>query len=302
MLPPQTMIDGGGNPELGREALSPATPAAPSASSEGASAAPPVPAATATEPSRELPSREDPSLVVIGGRASADPEPDDVPELIRASRAERARRQTADKAVVVITDENLAEYAAEGRLTIAAPRRSDEEIEAAAEQLKQFNDDERYWRERVRTIRQEWRDAYDRIEQLEERAAELRTRFYAEDDPVRRDREVKPEWDRTLDQLDEARRQVERSQEQLSAVIQEGRRAGALEGWLREGIELQPRPTEEEADEEHDPGGAQSCQSAPRLSAAPPRRLRKRPLAPRRARVRRHQAARCSTSRPGAVR
>ena len=90
--------------------------------------------------------------------------------------------------------------------------------------------------------------------ELEKEAEGLRTRFYAEDDPVRRDREVKPAWDRALDLLDEARRTVARAQERLAELQDEGRRAGAMPGWLREGMELEPPRQEDEGVEESEPG------------------------------------------------
>ena len=108
----------------------------------------------------------------------------------------------------------------------------------------------------MRSIRSEWRQAYDSIEELEEEAAALRTRFYAEDDPVYRDRVIKPEWDRTLDRLHEARRAIDRAQEQLDQALEEGRIAGALPGWLRDGEELEP-PVEEPEDEGEPTTGAE---------------------------------------------
>ena len=59
---------------------------------------------------------------------------------------------------------------------------------------------------------------------------------------------IKPEWDRTLDRLHEARRTIDRAQEQLDLALEEGRIAGALPGWLRHGEELEP-PVEEPAEE-----------------------------------------------------
>lgn len=194
---------------------------------------------------------DDGSLVVIGGGdeealEAANP-------LIAASAAERRRRQTAPAAVAVINDKNLAEFAEGGKLTIAegSPDRSAEGLDAAASMARA--DEELYWRTRVRSLRAEWRESADLIAELEGQAEGLRRQFYAEDDPYVRDRRIKPEWDRTLDRLEEARRAVERSREELAKALEEGRRAGALPGWLRDGAELEPEPKKIEETPELDP-------------------------------------------------
>jgi hypothetical protein len=55
-----------------------------------------------------------------------------------------------------------------------------------------------------------------------------------------RDGKIKPEWDRALDRLEQARREEVQAQRDLEEFLDDGRRAGALPGWLREGIELEP--------------------------------------------------------------
>lgn len=160
-------------------------------------------------------------------------------DLLRASAAEKKRRETAPQAVLVINDENLAELAEGGRVTVGAA-----EAKVTSDDLAStgVTEEELYWRNGVRSLRQDWRQAHDSILELEEQAATLRTRFYAEDDPAHRDRIIKPEWDRTLDRLDQARRAVIRAQEDLDRFLEEGSRAGALPGWLREGMDLEPEP------------------------------------------------------------
>jgi hypothetical protein len=55
-----------------------------------------------------------------------------------------------------------------------------------------------------------------------------------------RDTQVKPEWDRVLERLEATRARVETRKRELSELLEEGRRAGALPGWLREGVEQEP--------------------------------------------------------------
>ena len=73
-------------------------------------------------------------------------------------------------------------------------------------------------------------------------AATLRSQFYSTDDPYVRDSKVKPQWDRALAELEEARRRAEAGPAEVEAFLEEGRRVGALPGWLRDGVELEPVP------------------------------------------------------------
>ena len=182
----------------------------------------------------------DPTMIVVAGSLKPQAAGDDRTRLRVASHREKERRARAQQPVAVITDENLSEMAAGARVTMGRAPEVDAETKQAMELAEELKEQEIYWRTRAREVRQEWREAYDSIQDLEKTAEELRTKFYAADDPVRRDREVKPAWDRALDRLDEARRSVDRSKEKLATLQDEGRRSGALPGWLREGAELQP--------------------------------------------------------------
>ena len=169
-------------------------------------------------------------------------------ELAAAAAAERERRRKAGPATVVINNANLAEHAT-GKLTIVSGSAPSRAAAAAAPPVEPK--DERYWRDRVHGLRQQWAAAVDSIGELEARAAGLRTRFYAQDDPYVRDGEIKPAWDCTLENLDEAKDRARSLENQLGAVLEEGRQAGALPGWLRDGIELEPseRPYDKPAHE-----------------------------------------------------
>jgi len=174
-------------------------------------------------------------------------------QLLAASVEERQRRTRSEQPVVVVTNENLAESAKGGQITIAEvvpenpPERSAEEDDPEAPERN-----EEYWRARALAARVAWRDALDRVDELESEVAALRQRFYAEDDPYFRDNEIKPAWDRALENLERQRALALRSRDDLDGLLEEGRRAGALPGWLREGLELEPE-REPAEDEERDP-------------------------------------------------
>lgn len=202
----------------------------------------PAPAAPAPKPAG------DPTLIVIDSAESAG---DAAPSLAEAAAKERQRRgQQANRPVAVINNDNLAAQAAGGVLTIAhGDAGAESALEAEAEAIvAQAAADERVWRERGLELRKRWREAADSIPALEAKIAELRQQFYSEDDPAYRDGEIKPQWDRALADLEEARARVARGAEEVAAFLDEGRRAGALPGWLREGSELEPEPVVEDAE------------------------------------------------------
>lgn len=156
--------------------------------------------------------------------------------LVEAARAERERRARSGPPVAVITDKNVAH--SKGHLTVADTKKpAATGADAAALQTIR---DEQYWRSRALDIRTRLRQSTDRVADLELSAAGWRRRFYAEEDPYFRDGKIKPEWDRVLAQLEETRNEVETTRKELDDFLEEGRRAGALPGWLREGGELEP--------------------------------------------------------------
>lgn len=169
--------------------------------------------------------------------------------LVESARAERQRRNATQKAEIVINDKNLSEYA-KGQLTItessATVPTEDEGLATDSAEEADLAQAEAYWRERGYAIRQSWKEADERVEELEGDVFNLRMRFYAEDDPFYRDSQIKPAWDHAIEELNRARDEVELRQQELADFMEEGRVAGALPGWLREGIELEPEPTSEE--------------------------------------------------------
>jgi hypothetical protein len=166
------------------------------------------------------------------------PGPTTTQDVVAAARAEKERRKSSGPSVAVITDKNLAQMGKGGRLTTGAAAPPSSAEGAAATNL--VEQQEAYWRERVRSLRERWKLAAESIQTLREEAARRRVQFYAADDPYRRDAEIKPTWDLALEKLDRAKREVLATQEELARALEEGRRTGALPGWLLEGVELEP--------------------------------------------------------------
>jgi hypothetical protein len=203
-------------------------------------------ASTAREipPAGSGPKREDdPNVVVV------DPgdEGNGSISLAEAARAERERRARAGRPVASITDKNLPEYARKGQITVMDGKEEKKAAGGAVTPAPPATEpmrDEQYWRNRALEIRTRWREVADEIQELEQNAGKLRQRFYGEEDPYVRDTQIKPEWDRVLDRLRQARVEVETARRELAEFLEEGRTSGALDGWLREGIDLEPEEEE----------------------------------------------------------
>lgn len=205
---------------------------------------PPTPAPVEPAPAESAPTtqpeeRGDRVIVLDpGGEETTSPH-----TLVEAARAERERRAHAGPPIAVITDKNLKQHAT-GQLTVAAPGKktaSNAQDDPGQPARDEPIRDEQYWRSRALEIRLRWRHAADDVKELETSAAGWRRSFYAEKDPNVRNARIKPEWDRVLDRLQEARAEVETSKQELADLLEEGRTAGALPGWLREGGDQEPQ-------------------------------------------------------------
>jgi len=206
----------------------------------------PAPAAPASSPAEV---RDDDPVVVDPGVDDAE-----LPTtLAETARVERERRSRAGKPTAVINDKNLHTYASKGQITIAAKEKEKDKkasaptAPAAADtgnvQPGQPVRDEQYWRGRALDIRERWRQAADDVKKLEQKSTELRQKFYLETDTYSRDTQIKPQWDRVLDKLRQARLDSEEAQKELAEFLEEGRVADVMPGWLREGEDDEPEPT-----------------------------------------------------------
>ena len=161
------------------------------------------------------------------------------PPLAEVARAEQARRASITENSRVYTNADLAETR---RLTTAAGvlpapdstaedaaggTQADDGAAPAAEER-----DETWWRERITAAR----DARQRAElvaaALQNRADGLWAELTARDDPAAR---AALERDRlaAIAELEQTRGELERLDEEIAAIREEARRAGAPPGWLR---------------------------------------------------------------------
>jgi hypothetical protein len=225
------------------------TQKAPAAASTPAPETAPPPAPPAQEEKR---TGDAAPVVVDPGTDSSETTP---ATLVEAAHAERQRRAAAGKPVAVINDKTLSRYAAKGQITVADPKaKTGKKDPPAATASETQAHDEQYWRGKARQLRDAWRQSADEVKDLEQKSGELRLKFYAEKDSFLRDTQVKPEWDRVLDRLQQAKLDVDAAKQDLTKFLDDGRAAGVLPGWLDEGIEDEPEePKKQEKDKDAPP-------------------------------------------------
>lgn len=244
LLPGLAACSGGAKPKSAA-AQPPSLPQTPTSAP-----APSDPAATPAPTDRPSePPKKNETLIVIDDPA-AEERPLTLAEA--AARARRQRRESTTESVVSITNDNLSDYAT-GQVTLmeGEPAAAGDAAESPAETLQR---DEQYWRQGVRDLRLHLRRAVDEAADLEQQIAGLRLRFYAEDDPYVRDGQIKPAWDRALERQRQVELEVKAYRRELDEFLEKGRRAGALPGWLREGLELEPERQPEAGGAEAEPG------------------------------------------------
>lgn len=221
-------------------------------------------------PIREVPASVPKSVKVL----SEGEEGGSQTSLIEASRLAKAKKKNEGIArpVVSITDDNLKEFSAGGQVFILesgkeAPAIPEAEPSAAAgpadTQLTPPEavvapparaeaapgpalvaapsgdeaDRELFWRQSVSELRNGLRRSLDDLRRIELESSLLRQQFYSESDPFVRDSEIKPRWDRALDQLSALRKKAKDNHEALTALLDEAKKAGVSAEWLSDGAE-----------------------------------------------------------------
>ena len=186
-------------------------------------------------------------LAVVAAAATAHP-------------ADPTPTPAATRTPIVITDDNLADFAAQGHLTTADSKagaaKSNERrpvhrtggdantrVEDAVAGAEGLATDEKrqYWRRRYQQQLELVASIEDQIAILDREIPGLWRDFYARDDPAYRDGVIKVQLDAALARSERLKQQLGAEREQLTGIRAEARKAGAEPGWFR-GIEL-PSPT-----------------------------------------------------------
>jgi hypothetical protein len=90
------------------------------------------------------------------------------------------------------------------------------------------------WRGIAEAARKRVADGKARVAELEATTKKLENDFYSWDDGQYRDRVIKPSWDHSRQQLEEARADLATAEKELADLPERARRAGALPGWIRQ--------------------------------------------------------------------
>lgn len=164
------------------------------------------------------------------------------PPLAEVARQEAARRASISEKSRFYTNDDLA---GGSRLTTAAPRRPDPDsgsaaesgdpptpADAAAGETAGEPRDEAYWRGRITAAGEARQRAELVAAALQNRVDGLLAEFTARDDPAQRARLERNRAD-ALSELEATRTEIDRLTEEITAIREEARRAGALPGWLR---------------------------------------------------------------------
>jgi hypothetical protein len=190
------------------------------------------------------------------GRPRATPSPagpgsgQSMADVVRAAQESRGQTRGGEKPGVTINNKTLVTNPEKGRVSTSkvapvkptapvAPARASAPAErgpesAAAPGTPDSAGTEEQWRAAAHRARARVEEAAARIAELEAVVRKLENDFYAWDDGQYRDRVIKPSWDRSREQLEEARRDLAAAQKDVADLPEKARRAGALPGWIRE--------------------------------------------------------------------
>ena len=149
---------------------------------------------------------------------------------------------------IVITNENLDDYASQGELThIKGSIKNLAEGPHAAgvvmvdPEAHQANQRKYYWQQLYTQQMSKIASLKRQIQQLDRDIPGLWNDFYSRDDPAYRDGVVKPKLDASLKKREELEAQLAHEEPKLERIKIDARRDGAEPGWFRE-MRFAPTP------------------------------------------------------------
>ena len=178
-----------------------------------------------------------------------------------ALAAEPEQTPTPTRTPIVITNENLADYAAQGHITSVDTATSSKQqqrrpvhqsaseggtkrVGDAVADAPQMAADEKknYWRSRYQQQLDLVASIEEQIAILDREIPGLWRQFYAWDDPAYRDGVIKVQLDAALARSERLKEQLGTERARLDEILDEARREGAQPGWFR-GLERPATPT-----------------------------------------------------------
>ncbi|OGF64622.1 MAG: hypothetical protein A2Y62_00535 [Candidatus Fischerbacteria bacterium RBG_13_37_8] len=168
--------------------------------------------------------------------------------LVEAAKKEKERREKIKKDSKVINNEALEEHLkgkgdTPGTITQSGEVSEEEtetktegkESESKEEEFKgptDFNgNDEAYWKGKIQLAKQKVSDLEKQVTDLQSQINALQASFYTIDDPNQR-QSLNAEINNTQELLNKTKADLEIAKDALAATREEGRRNGALPGWI----------------------------------------------------------------------
>ncbi len=178
---------------------------------------------------------------------TATPRPRTLADLARRMRLQD---QGGHGQPVLITNENLASYAARGGITTVTSTPGPDEFRLPAADGEPGlgpagspEDSERdMWRQRYSGQQQKVAAMESRRRELDSEIPALWNQFYAWDDPAYRDGVIKPKLDAAIRERDDLDKQIADERRKLPEILDQARRAGAEPGWFRDLRQAAPSP------------------------------------------------------------
>lgn len=152
---------------------------------------------------------------------------------------------------IVITNENLDDYASRGGLTEAKPGTQTKVgrgvhagpgVKVVDPKTLQIEERMHYWQQKYRQQLERIATIKRQIETLDYEIPGLWRDFYAWDDPAYRDSVIKPKIDAALHRRDELEAQLRQEEPKLEQIKTDARKDGAEPGWFRAVKEPTPVP------------------------------------------------------------
>jgi len=192
------------------------------------------------------------AITVAGttGFASEKPSPTPTPRpaggksLNEVAKDKKLKGDTKDSSggSIVITNENLSDYASKGGLTTAQPNTKgrgtrdihgnpaakviDAETAATNEKMVFWQEKYRAQLERIVAIKRQ-------IEDLDYEIPGLWNDFFSRDDPAYRDGVIKPKLDKALERRETLENLLQKEEPKLQQIKEDARRDGSQPGWFR---------------------------------------------------------------------
>jgi hypothetical protein len=156
---------------------------------------------------------------------------------------------------IVITNENLSDYASKGGLTTAKPRtqpatrgvHAGTNVRVIDSETSEQNKRKAHWQQRYMQQLERIAAIKRQIEELDLEIPALWNDFFARDDPAYRDGVIKPKLDRSLERRDNLGELLLKEEPKLAKIKEEARKDGAEPGWWREIKEPTPMPRDPNA-------------------------------------------------------